>query len=123
MISVDFIPIFIDKDHPVGITIKCDTKVCFVFAYSSRHDFRVERANPGIDVFAVRVDTESYNFGAKLLHDCGGHFIGSAMGTIEYNFKALQVEVPRKSVFQKNNVPANRVIDPKRLADLISNGS
>ena len=69
-----------------------------------------------VDIAAVGADPERDHFGAQFGQHRRGHFIGGAVGAVNGYLQTFQAEVLGKGAFQKRDVAAPGVIDPKGLA-------
>ncbi len=87
------------------------------------YDFRIQGAASGIDIRAIGLDPQRYDFGPQLLEHCRGHLVSRTVGTIKNDFQAIEVELLREGVFQKDYVAAAGVVDTERLTNLIGHRS
>jgi hypothetical protein len=82
---------------------------------------RVEmgRAAIQIDVLAVWIDPNRDHLGAKFLERFGTDLVGSAVGAIDRDLQAVECDRARQARLQKHQIAAERVVDSRRLADIV----
>ena len=59
------------------------------------------------------------DLGPQFLEDMGGDPVGGAVGAVEDDMEIVEGVVLGKGVFQKHDIPALGIVDPRGLADLV----
>ncbi len=117
MIAIHFIAVLINENASVSIAVERNAEICAMLEHCLGNNFWAGRAAAIIDVGTVGRDPVCENLRAQLFENCGSDPVSSTVGAIEDNLQPGQIELTRESVFQKDDVSTDGVIDTKSLAN------
>ena len=80
--------------------------------------FAMRRADAVVDVDAVRLRADGDDVGAELVEHRRRDVIAGAVGAIDDDAPALEIELVRKGALAELDVAAGGIVDPPRLAEL-----
>src|SRR3981189_2867193 len=84
-VAVNVLSFVIDKQSPVGVSIKSHTEVGLFSNYSLFQPFDMQRATILVDVLPVRLIVNSTNSGAQTSKQCRSQRGTGAIGTVDHN--------------------------------------
>ena len=94
----------------VRIAIQRDAQVCVVFHHRRRQGFGRGGAKAGVDVEAVRRGADRDYFGAQLVEHVRRDRVGGAVGAVDHDLQAAQVQLVREGALAEFDVAASRIV-------------
>src|SRR5262249_76554 len=116
VVSVPDLAGMVDRDEPVTVAVERKADRRFAGANLLLEIFAMERAAPGVDVGAVGSHADRQHAGAQTPEDLRRDAVGRAVGTVESDREAAEVEW--KAGAQKVGVLALGAVEAHELADL-----
>jgi hypothetical protein len=114
--------LLVDNDDAVRVAIKRDADIGAHFLDLGGHGFGGGGAHLVVDVEAVGFDADGEDFGAQFPEGNGRDLVGGAVGAIEHDAQAGQVDVPGQGALGVFDVAGARFLVAMGAADLASAG-
>ena len=95
----------------IGVTVVGKSQVGIRVDNGARHDVGMGRAAVGVDVEAVWRDRHRDHLGAELPQHRRGDPVGCAIGAIDHDPHALQVELARQGALGELDVAGMHALD------------
>src|SRR5471030_2088098 len=105
-------------DEAVGVAVERDAEVGAVGAHRHRYRFGRGGAVTGVDVETVGLVADGDDFGAQFMEHVRRDIVGGAVGAVDDDFQAAQVQLVRESALAKFDVAALGVVEALGAAQL-----
>ena len=92
----------VDHHDAVGIAVERDAEVGSLLAHRLLQRFRRGGADAVVDVEAVGLDADRDDFGAELVEHVRRDVVGGAVGAVDHDLHALQVQLVGNVVLQNS---------------------
>ena len=102
----------------VGVAVERDADIGAQFADLADQRLRRGRADVAVDVEAVGLDADGDDFGAKLPERLGRDLVGGAVGAIDHDAHALEVDLARQGALGELDVAGVHALDALGAAEL-----
>ena len=106
----------VDHDQTIGIAIECDPQIRPLGEYRLAQMLWPRGADLVIDVESVWLHPDGQHLGAQLVKHARCDLVGRAMGAVQGNAHAAQVQLIRKSALAEFDIAAGRIADAPHLA-------
>jgi hypothetical protein len=118
LIAIHLGSVPIHHQNPIAIPIECDPQISVFFDHCCLERLQMSGANVKVDIEPIGIATDNRNLGPKLPKYLGGHVIGGAMGTVQYDIHAVERKLIGHGALAEFHVPARCVVNAGRLAKL-----
>ena len=119
VVAVEDFAALVDQHHAIAVAVERDADVAVLAQNGFANRVEMHRAAIQIDIDAVGIDADRDDLGAEFLERLGTDLVGRAVGAIDRDFEAVEGDRARQARFQKYQVAAERVVDSRRLADIV----
>ena len=118
LVAIDDPAFLVADDHPIRVAVKRNADVGPILKDGVLQFLRRRRAAFPIDVEAVRLDANRFNFGAEFPKHRWSDLIGGAIGAIDDHAQSLEREPARECVLREFDVSRRGVFDPLYAAEI-----
>ena len=121
LVAVDDIAGAIDRQHAIGIAVVGEADVVTAILDDRAQRFDVRRADAVVDVAPVRRDADRGDVRPEAPEDLGRRTVGGAVGAVERDVEARQIERGETGV-QLAQVVVERAVQRAHVADVAIGG-
>jgi hypothetical protein len=118
LVAVVHVTVGINHDDAVAVAVQGDAHVGAALQDSVADALGRRGADLVVDVHAVGLGAHHEELGPQLMEDLGGHHVGGAVGAVERDLHAAQIELVGEGALAELHVAPPGVVDPPRLAEL-----
>ena len=111
LIAVHGVAEFVHQQNAIGVAVERDAHVRAHFAHLADERLRIGRADFAVDVEAVGLDADRYDFRAQLPQRFGRNLVARAMGAIDDDAQAVERQGARQRQLREFDVARAHVVD------------
>ena len=119
LVAVDQVALLVDDHDAVGVAVERDADVGAHLAHLAGERLGRGRAAILVDVEAVRLDAEREHLGAELPQRRGRDAVGGAVGAVDHDAHAVELERARQRALGELDVAVLHAVDALGAADLL----
>jgi len=109
----------VTHDQAVGVAVERDAEIGAMLDDGRGHGSRRRGAEARVDVEAVRLVADGNDFRAQFMEHVRGDMVGGAVGAIDDDLQATQVQLVREGALAKFDVTALGVVEALGAAQLV----
>jgi hypothetical protein len=118
LVAIDDLALLVDDDDAVRVAIERDADIGAQLLHLGDQLLRRGRADLVVDVEAVRLDADLEDFGAQFPQRRRRHLVGRAIGAIEHDAQAAEVDALGQGALGEFDVARLRRLVAMRPADV-----
>ena len=118
LVAVDDMAALVDDHHAVGVAVERDADVGAHLAHLAAERGEIGRAAFLVDVEAVRLDADRDDLGAQLPQRAGRHLVGGAIGAIDDDAQAFEIDALRQRALGEFDIAVVHAVDALGAAEI-----
>ena len=119
LIAIDGVAFLVDNYQPVRVPIQCDADIGTFFDNALPHGGEGGRADPIVDVGAIRGNADCDHVRAQFPYGARGYFVCRAVSAIDDDLEPIETYLRGYGLLYGMNIPPACVVDPAGTTDAV----